>query len=101
MAFPDLVLKPNGIFHAQIVGVPDSGDNDFDAGIDLVKLDGLTPGGAAAVDEWLNIEVVALGDSVSGASYVSRDGNTLKVNFTQGGADQALVIATFTHSMVR
>lgn len=100
MSFPDLVLKPGGVLHSEAQGVPVNGDNEFDAGIDLVRLDEQL-GGEDAVNEWLRIEIFSKGDSVEGGTFVSRTGNKLTVNFTQTGMDEALVIATVTHSGVR
>jgi len=100
MSFPDLVLKPGGVLHSEVQGVPVNGDNEFDAGIDLVRLDEQL-GGEDAVNEWLRIEIFSKGAEVTGATYVSRTGNKLKVNFAQGAADEALVVATVTHSGVR
>ena len=100
MALPDLVTKPGGVLHSEVQGVPANGNNVFDAGIHLVALDEQL-GGAAAVDEWLSIDVASLDGVVTDATYVSRVGNAITVNFSQGGAGVVLVTARVTHSEVR
>jgi hypothetical protein len=99
MSFPDLTLKEGGALHSQGQGVPVDGDNEFDAGIDLERYDNELS--IDVVNEWLRLEVFGLGDSVEGATFVSRNGSKITLNFTQSGADEALVLATLKHSSVR
>jgi hypothetical protein len=96
MSFPDLIPVPTGVMHAAIAGVPSNGVNEFDSGIDLERFDK-----SINVDDWLVVRVWSLGASVTGATFVARVGNKLRINFQQSGMGQALVEASFTHSVVR
>lgn len=96
MSFPNLTPTPNGVLHAQGVGVPSNGVNEFDSGIDLERY-----GAGLPIDDWLVVRVTSLGASVAGATFIGRVGNKLRVNFQQSGGDQAFVEAGFTHSGVR
>jgi len=91
VSFPNLQLKPGGVLHSVATGVPVDGDNTFELGFDLENIN----------DEWLRIDVFALGSQVTGATYVSRSGTQVTMNFTQLGTDQARVEAKIIHSSVR
>jgi len=94
MAFPDLTLKTGGQLHSQATGQPVNGSNTFALAIPPAKIDNT---------DWLSIEVIPLGSSITGASFVSISGDKtqITVNFTQTGTDQATVKAEFKHTLGR
>jgi hypothetical protein len=91
--FPDLTLKEKAKFHSEGQGVPDNGDNEFAHGInpDFIK----------GHEEQLQFDVFPQGPSITGATFVglSADFTKVTLNFTQGGADEAIIKAEFEHSM--
>lgn len=93
MSFPNLALKTDGQLHAEATGQPANGNNTFSIGIPAQYIN----------EEWLEIEVTSLGDSVSDAQYVglSIDKTQLTINFTQTGTDQATVAVRQVHSIER
>ena len=97
MNFPALVRREGGVLHSFATGVPDNGVNEFDSGLDLERLTKLLPN----LDDWIRVRVYALGLNVTGASFVARVGNNLRVNFQQAGADQCYVTCEVVHSTVR
>lgn len=98
MAFPNLTLRTNGQLWAEATGTPDNGANTFQIGIAGIHIPD---------DNWLEIDVIPLGPSVQGASYVAASLNKavdppqITLNFTQAGADQATVRVRQIHTGVR
>lgn len=95
MPFPNLTRATGRTNVSQATGAPDNGNNTFlhnwDIPADKINAD--------AID----IDIDALGSSVSAASFVglSADSLSLIINFTQTGADTCRVTARHVHSIGR
>ena len=90
MAFPNLALRSGGVNHATNTGVPVNGANTFLHNIPNV--DDAT---------WIDVDVIALGPSITAATLTSVNTTTIVINFTQSGTDQATVNATLQHTIDR
>jgi hypothetical protein len=90
MAFPNLVTRPGGVQWCEATGVPVNGPNAiqlaFDAPIDPA---------------WVDVQIVALGPSITGVTNLGIVGNVLTLSFVQAGADQAQVTAHLEHTLGR
>jgi len=96
--FPNLVRTPGGRLHSSATGVPDAGNNTFDLGLEGDLIDRIL---ASTGDDWLTIRVWSLGQAVQNATFVSRSGSLVTVDFGQAGQDPCFVEAEITHSEVR
>lgn len=94
MSFPNLELIEDARYHSRGQGVPENGDNEFDIGIDPIKIIGH--------EDQLEFHVYPQGapPSVTGVSFVelSDDRTKVTLNFTQTGEDEVIVEAVFIHS---
>jgi len=93
MAFPNLVRRPGGEQWCEAVGVPDNGVNvvTLDFGVPISQID----------PNWVDVEILSLGASVTGCTVVSIVGDVMTLNFTQTGADLARVAAHLEHTLGR
>lgn len=93
MPFPNLTLATGRTNHSEGTGAPDNGINEFLHGWDLQ---------AFQIDaDFIDLEyIIPPGSSVTGASFVglSGDSASLRINFTQGGADAITVVAKHVYS---
>ena len=96
MPFPDLVASENAALHSAGTGTPDNGNNTFNLGLPVDKVETV----AAQSEDRIVLNIFPLGPSVTGATFVSRNGAQVTVNFTQGGADQARVECQLIHSSI-
>jgi hypothetical protein len=103
MAFPNLLPKPDARagktsdIWAENTGQPDNGNNTI--GLPFVA-QGVDPND---IDEdWLDLYIEALGPSVTAANFVSLapDKQSMVVNFTQGGTDNAYMRVRSYHSVI-
>lgn len=87
MSLPDMELLTQAEYHAYTEGVPDNGNNTIKLPFKKEIL--------LAVPDTLDINVYALGPSVSNAEEVSRDleAGEVVINFTQTGNDAVRVEA--------
>jgi len=105
MAFPNLQPKvdlrqgPGGqsVIWAEATGVPVNGANTI--GLPFIS-QGVKPGDIDT--DWIDIRVDALGPSIRGATFVSLapDKQSMVMNFTQLGGDQATVRVRIYHSEI-
>ncbi len=90
MSFPALALRTGGIMNSQAAGVPTNGQNTIAHNIPNVT-----------DPDWIDVVVANAGTSITDASLVSVDATNIVIDFSQSGVDQATVIATYKHSIVR
>ena len=94
MPMPNLVLQPGRTNLSQATGVPDNGINEFLHGWDIPV--------ALINEDAIDLTYAILGPSVSAVvaetPVLSADGLSLRINFTQAGADQVQITAELVHS---
>lgn len=93
MPFPDLTLAAGRTNESEATAAPDNGVNEFAHNWNLQP--------DQIVETAIDLEVQALGPSVTGATFVglTADKLRLQVSFVQTGADSARVVAKHNHSI--